>query len=286
MIDPKTTRAVLEVDPTTGHQRPFASISGVDSLSGLAFDDSGGFGDHPLLVTGPIGGKSEVAAIDCHGDVKVITTTAPRLEGGIAVAPTGFGGHGGELVVPDEIGGDIIGIKPDGTTSTIASYANHVGQDVGAESAGFVPKGFISHGGSAYLANRGSGSNPPPGTDTILRLSSAQLSGAGVREGDLLVSTEGGGVTLDVSCAQDCAVRPVAAGPTAGHIEGHVVFLTNQPAPGAIATSPAPKRPVPATTPPPTAATGNGILAAAVAGAGLVILGVALALLVRRRAAG
>ena len=58
-----------------------------------------------------------------------------------------------------------------------------------------------------------------------------------MRPGDLLVATEGGAGTIDVSCASvgsgpgaatgtRCETRPVATGPTVTHAEGHIVFAT------------------------------------------------------------
>ena len=285
VIDPRNTKQVLEVDAQSGRPRGFAALEGVDSLNGIAFDDTGSFGDHPLLVTGPKsggGGKSEVAAVDCHGDVRVVTTTAPRMEGGIAVAPRGFGSHGGELVVIDEISGDIIGVKVDGTSSVLAGYRAHIGQDVGVESAGFVPPGLLLNGGNAYLSDRGTANNPNAGTDSILRLRSGDLATAGVREGDLLVATEGSGTTVVVACSAGCTVRPLANGPPSGHIEGHLVFLNDQPA-GAVATTPAPEGRRPGTIP--TAGAGNSYLIPALLGAVLVLAAV-LILLLRRRSRG
>jgi hypothetical protein len=283
VIDQKTPGHVLEVDPANGRPTLFASVNGVDSLNGIAFDGTGSFGDHPLIVTGPRGGHSKVAAIDCHGAVTVVTEGAPRLEGGIAVAPTGFGRHGGELIAPDEISGDIIGISPNGATSTLASYKELIGGDLGVESAGFVPRDFLTTGGFAYVADRATANNPHPGTDNILRLASAQLAAAGIREGDLLVATEGGGMTLNVSCSVTCSMHLVASGPPTAHIEGHVVFLHNPPGAAPSGT------PLPQSSPAPTSsrgAAGNATIGAALAGSGAIVLLVAVALLLRRRAAG
>jgi hypothetical protein len=49
-----------------------------------------------------------------------------------------------------------------------------------------------------------------------------------VRAGDLLVVTEGGALTVAVTCAQSCHVRTVASGPGRAHVEGHVVFSASQ----------------------------------------------------------
>jgi len=277
VIAQKTPGDVLEVDPNSGRARVFASVQGVDSLNGIVFDGSGSFGEHPLLVTGPHSGRSKVGAIDCHGAVTIVSDTAPRLEGGIAVAPAGFGGHQGELVAPDEISGDIIGVNRDGKASTLASYRELIGGDLGVESAGFVPRDFFTYGGFAYLADRATANNPHPGTDSILRLASAQLAAAGVHEGDLLVATEGGGTTIDVSCAATCSVRVLASGPPTAHIEGHIVFLNNPSVAPPGTPGPAPSSPPPG---------GSATIGAALAASGVIVLVLAVVLVLRRRTAG
>ena len=105
---------------------------------------------------------------------------------------------------------------------------NPQGGDIGVESAGFVPPGFAA-GGWAYLADRGTPGNPHPGTDSVLRVSARDLRRAGVQEGDLLVASEGGGVTVAVRCKPACSVREVAVGPPAGHIEGHLLAVADHP---------------------------------------------------------
>jgi hypothetical protein len=285
VIDQKTPGQVLEVDPNTGSPKLFASVRGVDTLNGIAFDGTGSFGDHPLLVAGPRGGRSELAAIDCHGDVMVVTDKAPTLEGGIAVAPAGFGGHGGELVAPDEISGDIIGVNHSGAASTLASYKQLIGGDLGVESAAFVPHDFLTNGGFVYLADRATANNPHPGTDSILRLAASQLAATGVHEGDLLVATEGGGTTIDVSCAATCSVRLLASGPPTAHIEGHIVFLNNAPGVAPSGTPPAAAQPSP-TPSRALGAAGNATVGAALAASGVIVLLVAVVLVLRRRAAG
>jgi hypothetical protein len=281
VINPRAPKQVLEVDPNTGQPTLFATVPGVDTLNGIVFDGTGSFGDHPLLLTGPAGARVVVAAIDCHGDVRVITDKAPRVEGGISVAPATFGAHAGELIATDEVSGDIVGIKPSGATSTLVNLPQPIGADIGVESSGFVPHDFLKNGGAAYLADRATANNPHPGTDSILRLTSAQLVAAGVAEGDLVVATEGGGVTVDVQCADTCSLRPVASGPPTGHIEGHVVFLANLPGQAPPAGRPPSPYPKPAATPtaaaPKLSAAGVGL-----AGLGIVIFAVAVVLLVRR----
>ena len=205
---------IERVDAPGQNTGSFANVIGVTSLNGIAFDTTGGF-DHRLLATGPSGGKTVVVAIDCRGNVQVITKSAPVLEGGLAVAPSSFGSFGGDLIAPD------------GTVSVVTRPSLPTGGDIGVESVGFVPSGFMTSGGAAYLADRKTPGNPHPGTDAILRLSSTDLSAAGVRDGDLLVATEGGATMVAVRCAASCIVIPVVSAPTTAHGEGHVVFTHN-----------------------------------------------------------
>jgi hypothetical protein len=90
-----------------------------------------------------------------------------------------------------------------------------------------VPTGF-SRQSAAYLADRSVPGNAHPGTNSILTLSGADLTRAGVMTGDLLVASEGGAETIAVRCQRTCVVRHIAAGPQATHAEGHIVF-TNGP---------------------------------------------------------
>src|ERR1700674_1619811 len=47
-----------------GHATPFATVTGVDALNGIAFDTAGRLG-YPLPVHGASKGKTVIAAIDC-----------------------------------------------------------------------------------------------------------------------------------------------------------------------------------------------------------------------------
>lgn len=221
---------IERVDAPGQNTGSFANVTGVTSLNGIAFDTTGGF-DHRLLVSGPSAGKTVISAVDCNGNVQVITKTAPTLEGGLAVAPSRFGSFAGDLIAPDELSGNVYAIAPDGTVNVVAKPVLPTGGDIGVESVGFVPLGFMSGGGAAYLADRKTPGNPHPGTDSILRLSSADLAAAGVRDGDLLVATEGGATMIALRCAFTCTVIPVVSTPTTAHGEGHVVF-THNAAPG------------------------------------------------------
>jgi hypothetical protein len=203
------------------HQRVrrFAALPGRGLENGIAFDLAGRFG-HRLLVTTVIAGATTVNAIDCHGRVRVVTRRAPRVEGGLVVAPRDFGTFGGDLIAPDELSGNLYAITPSGRALLIARSGLPHGQDIGIESEGFVPSRF----GAALVADRGTRRNRHPGDDAILGLSHAALASAAVKPGDLLVVTEGGAATVAITCRQACQVRRVAGGPAPAHVEGHVVF--------------------------------------------------------------
>ena len=213
----------------TGFQVP---LTGVDALTGIAFDVSGRFGNR-LLVTGPRGGQTVVQALDCRGRVTKVTDSAPRLEGGLAVAPPTFGPFGGSLIGLDELGGTIVAVRAEGTSELVAGGLPS-GPDTGPDSAGFVPPGF-RQGGAAYLADHDVGGATHPGTGSVLRLQAAQLIAAGVEEGDLLVATRAGGQTYDVHCdAGGCRPpRRIAQALAAAHVEGHLVLIATHPGPTA-----------------------------------------------------
>jgi hypothetical protein len=224
VLDLNAAPGVDRIDPA-GHLSHFATLSSVDTLGGIAIDTTGKFG-HRLLVTGSHQNpnKTTVFAVDCRGTSTTLTDAAPPLEGGLAVAPATFGQFSGDLIAPDENTGQMWAIDPTGAATLVIVPNLPTGGDTGVESVGFVPPGF-SAGGFAYLADRGTANNPFPGTDSLLRLSSAALASAGVEDGDLLVATEGGGTTVAIRCADTCSVTAVATGTNGGHIEGHVVAV-------------------------------------------------------------
>ncbi len=209
-----------------GRASAFANVTGVDSLNGIAFDTAGKFGFR-LLVSGPRNGKTVIAAVDCKGKVDFITQSAPVLEGGLAVAPKGFGMFGGDLIAPDELSGKIYAIGPDGAVRVVALSGLPAGPDTGVESLGFVPRGFTRHG-EAYYSDRATPGNPHPGTDSLLRLSASALFAAGVRDGDLLAATEGGATMIAVRCRATCHVLTVVGTPSTSHGEGHIEFTTRK----------------------------------------------------------
>jgi hypothetical protein len=222
ILDLASPPGIVRVDPA-GHATHFATLNGVDTVGGIAIDTVGNFG-YRLLVSGTRQNTTTIFAVDCQGASTVLTDAGPLVEGGIAVAPPTFGQFAGDLVAPDENSGKMWAFDANGSATLILIPNLPTGGDTGVESVGFVPQGF-SAGGTAYLADRGTPNNPFPGTDSLLRLSSAALVGAGVQDGDLLVSTEGGGTTVAIRCAATCSVNQVALGTPGGHIEGHLLAI-------------------------------------------------------------
>jgi hypothetical protein len=203
-----------------GRSRRFATIGAPGLLDGIAFDTTGRFG-HRLLVAVTKGTHTTVDAIGCDGRVKRLTSKAPRVEGGMTVAPTSFGRFGGDLIASDEFSGRVFAITPGGRSLLVADSGLPRGQDVGVESEAFVPPG----GKDALVADNLNPGNPHPGDNAVLRIRGAALRAAGVRPGDLLVASEGGALTDSIRCtARACAVHYVASGPTIAHVEGHIAF--------------------------------------------------------------
>jgi hypothetical protein len=162
---------------------------------------------------------------------RVTAAKAPRVarwsefvavEGGIAVAPSTFGRFAGDLIASSETSGRIFAIAPQGKSELVANSQLPDGGDIGVESEGFVPRDPRA---DAFLADRLTPGNRHPGDDVILRIPADALRTAGVHPGDLLVSTEGGALTDDVSpAATGYRVRLVAQGPAIAHAEGHIAF--------------------------------------------------------------
>jgi len=217
-----TPPGVVVVDGS-GQARSFAALPAGTFPNGITFDEVGRFGRR-VLVTAGVNGATNIYAIDCRGRVSMVAQQAPRVEGGIAVAPRSFGRFAGQLIAPDEIGGGLVAIDARGRASKVVDSGLAAGGDIGVESVGFVPTRFGARG-AAFLADRGTPGNPHPGTDSILTITGSTLSGAGVRAGDLLVATEGGADTIAVRCRRTCTVRRIADGPAVAHAEGHIVFV-------------------------------------------------------------
>jgi hypothetical protein len=213
---------VIAIAPS-GKTRRLGTISARGLESGIAFDESGRFG-HRLLVTVTNGASNtSVVAIGCRGAVKTLTTHAPRIEGGIAVAPRSFGRFGGDLIAPDEKTGRIYAITPGGKSQLVATSDVAAGPDIGVESEVFLPR---RRRYDAVLADRFTPGNKHPVDDLLLALSRSTLLSAGARPGDLLIASEGGVKTDALSCGRGgCRVRHVADGPAVAHGEGHIAIL-------------------------------------------------------------
>jgi hypothetical protein len=202
----------------------------VDLLTGIAFDATGRFGNQ-LLVTGRRGNRTVVFSIDCRARLRTLTENAPLVEGGMEVAPQMFGEHGGDLIAADENSGNVIFIRFDGTSGVLIRPDLPAGPDIGVESVGFLPPGFIGRGGTAYVADRRSPGSPTEGTDAIWRVTPERFSQVRIDENDLIVVTETGRTTI-VRCRATCRTFPF--GDAAGaHIEGHVTVVLG-PAPPPI----------------------------------------------------
>jgi hypothetical protein len=212
---------VTAVSPK-GVTRRFVTLPPGGLENGIAFDATGRFANR-LLVTSLANKRTTVYAIDCRGHVTTLTRNAPRVEGGIAVAPASFGRFAGDLIAPDEITGNVYAIDPNGRSSLVAGSGVAHGQDIGVESGAFVPAAFGA-GWTALVSDRLTPRNRHPGNDVVLGLPGTALLGAGVHPGDLLLTGEGGAATIDVACAASCRVREIATGPTIAHVEGHIAF--------------------------------------------------------------
>ena len=69
-------------------------------------------------------------------------------------------------------------------------------------------------------------------------MSSGDLAAAGVRDSDLLIAAEGGGVTIRVRCTTTCEASTIVPTGTTAHIEGHMVVVANHPSPAPSALAP------------------------------------------------
>jgi len=211
----------------SGQASDFAAVPS-PFLSGITFDRVGTFG-HRLVVAGHTFDQGGLYAIDCRGRVTTLTDHAPIIEGGMEIAPKSFVPFGGRFFALDETTGAMWTFAPDGSVVAAPPPPFPTGADVGVESLGFVPK--LTSKGAAYLSDHGLQGQPFVGTDSILRLTAAQLRSAGVGAGDLLIATEGGAQTADMRCrkGQGCTFFSVGVGLPVTHSEGHIAFLGLKP---------------------------------------------------------
>jgi hypothetical protein len=221
-LDPSAaTPGVVRVD-RRGKASRFLHLPVGAFPSTIAFDTVGRFG-YRLLVTAIIGGRTTLYAVGCRGRGVRLVRAAPRVEGGAAVAPLGFGRFAGQLVVADESSGNVYAFSAEGRVRKIVRPAVPRGGDIGLEAIAFVPRGFTRRG-AAYLADLGAPGSPTEGSDSVLTLGASALLSAGVRPGDLLVAGEAGGLTVSVRCRRRCVVRRIGRALDATHAEGHIGF--------------------------------------------------------------
>ena len=221
-LDADSTPGVVRVD-RTGQAVRLVDLPADAFPSGIAFDPVGRFG-YRLLVTAVVADKTTLYAIDCLGGPTVVARDAPRVEGGIAVAPSSFGRFGGDLIAADERSGRVFAFSPTGAVQVVATSGVPAGGDIGVEGLGFVPSRF-SRTGSAYVSDLRAPGSPTKGTDSLLVLPGTDLARAAIGVGDLLAVTEAGAITISVHCARRCTVRRIGEGPAATHGEGHITFV-------------------------------------------------------------
>lgn len=220
VLQPGASPKVARVT-AAGRASTFAKLPKGGFLNGIAFDGVGRFG-HRLLVGSHFKGRNAIYALDCTGHFRTVTSNAPTLEGGMAVAPTGFGRFGGDVIAADEHSGHAYAIGPKGNAHSLPDSGFPKGGDIGVESLGFAPPNLAPR--DAFLADLGAPGSPTKGTNSILRVRGSALAKAGVKPGDLLLATEASAKTVAIRCGATCTVRRVATGPAATHAEGHIVF--------------------------------------------------------------
>lgn len=207
----------------TGIASRFVDLPPGLALTGITFDRVGTFG-YRLLVVGGAGGSATVYGVDCRGRVRTFARGVHPVEGGMRVAPFGFGRFGGQLIMPDELTGNVYAASAKGRTGMLVDAGTPAGPDVGVESLGFVPATFDKHPSTAYVSSAHGGVDFGPGSQAILSLGPSALRRVGVRPGDLLGASELGGTTVLIHCGERCSARTIARAGSAAHIEGHIVF--------------------------------------------------------------
>jgi hypothetical protein len=212
---------VILISPA-GQVSRLATVTGVGGLFGITMDDTGQFGHRILVVGTAPGGHTQISAIDCLGHVATIGIVAVPLEGGIVVAPPTFGSFAGQLIAPNELDGSIYAVSVAGRLRLVAKSGLPFGQDIGVESLGFVP---AKGPGVAYLSDRATPGGLHPGNDRILTLGGAALDSVGIRPGDLLAGTEGGGTVVSIRCVTVCSVATIVPIATTAHGEGSLIVV-------------------------------------------------------------
>ena len=220
-LDQSITPGIVKVT-SEGISSRFVNLPVGSLPTAITFDRVGRFG-HRLLVAARAGATTTVYGIDCRGRLRLFDQGTP-VEGGMRVAPRGFGRFGGRLIMPDELSGNVYATSAKGTTRLLINAATPAGPDIGVEGLGFVPPGFDPRRFTAYVSSAHIAGNLGLGTQAILSLGPSALRRAHLRPGDLLAASEKGGTTAVIRCAPQCSTRTVAKAPPAAHVEGHIVF--------------------------------------------------------------
>ncbi|MDQ6725969.1 MAG: hypothetical protein M3066_07390 [Actinomycetota bacterium] len=210
-----------------GQSARFVDLPGAATLTGIAFDTTGRFGNR-LLVAGRRQDRTAIFSVDCQGRVATLTDSAPPIAGAMAVAPELFGEHGGDLIGVDPDSGNVVFIRFDGTNGVLTASGLPIGADVGVEAAGFIPPDYLQRGGVAYMVDRRVPGASPEGTDSVWRLSEALLRAVNIDNNDLLLSTKAGGRTVVVRCRLTCRVLPLGQAPGA-HVDGQITVVIGPP---------------------------------------------------------
>jgi hypothetical protein len=218
----QTTLGIIRVS-RAGVASRFADLPPGFALTGITFDRVGSFG-YRLLVTAVAPGSTTVYGFDCRGRRRVFAQGMFGVEGGIRVAPPEFGRFGGDLIMPNELTGNVYAANARGRTRLMLNAGTPAGPDIGIESLGFAPPSFERRRFTAYVSSAHGGVNFGPGTQAILSLGTSALRRIGVRPGDLLGASELAGTTVLIRCGKRCSARTVARAGSAAHIEGHIVF--------------------------------------------------------------
>jgi hypothetical protein len=196
--------------------------------SGIVFDDGGLFGNRLLVADRDRSTNTTVIyAIGCPGKQRLLVVAGlPRIEGGLAIAPSTFGPYAGWLLGTDEGGSTIYAISPTGEIQTVIVPAGvPEGGDIGLESLGVVPAAPTATT-AAFLSDRRTPGNIRRGDGLLLSVSWPALQSAGVQPGDVLAATEGGALTFAIRCTPvpPCTSQFVAFGRSNAHVEGNLIF--------------------------------------------------------------
>ena len=140
-------RTGQELDWSTSPLTPSPPVSPSTSSAGSAIASS----SRRLSPARPLSTRSTAsAAVGWWRD-------APRVEGGLAVAPSSFGRFDWRSHRPRRHSGRIFAFRSTGAVQLVADLRVAAGADIGVEGVGFVPSGF-SRTGADLLRSRSPGS--------------------------------------------------------------------------------------------------------------------------------